>query len=52
MSEISVKCFYYKPFWALHHVSSILYQISEYLQDALLTKLLGLFTEVHKILFF
>ena len=42
----------YKPLWAIHHVSAILCQISEHLQDALLTKLLDQFFEVHKSQFF
>ena len=40
----------YKPLWAIHHVSQILCQISKHLQDALLTKLLEQFFEVHKSL--
>ena len=44
-NEVSVECCYYKPLWALHHVSSILCQISEHLEYALLTKLLGQFIE-------
>ena len=42
----------YKPLWEVHHVSPILCQISQHLQDALLTKVLGQFTEVHKSQFF
>ena len=48
LNEVSVKCCYYKHLWELHHVSPILRQISEHLQDAFLTKLLGQFIEVHK----
>ena len=47
------QCSYYKPLCALHHVSLILFsQISEHSQYALLTKLLGQFTEVDKSQFF
>ena len=45
-------CCYYKPLWGLCHASLILRQISEHLQDALLTKFLGQFIEVHKSQFF
>ena len=38
--------------WALHHISPILCQINKHLQDALLTKLLDQFIEVHKSQFF
>ena len=38
----------HETLWALHHVSPILCQINKHLQDALLTKLLGQFIEVHK----
>ena len=38
----------YKPLWEIHHVSPNLCQISEQLQDVLLTKLLDQFFEVHK----
>ena len=47
-----MECCYYKPFRALHHVSQILRQISEHLQYALLTKLLGQFIEIDKSQFF
>ena len=40
--------FYYKPLWELHHVLPILGEISQHLQDVLLTKLQGQFNEVHK----
>ena len=42
----------YKSFRALHHVSPILWQISEHLQYLLLTKLLDHVTEVHTGQFF
>ena len=48
LNEVSVKCCYHKHLWEVHRVSPILCQISEHLQDALLTKLLGQFIEVHK----
>ena len=52
LNEVSVKCCYYKHLWELHHVSPILRQISEHLQDALLTKLLGQFIELRNTHFF
>ena len=42
----------YEPLWVIHHVSPILSQISEHLQDTLLTKLRNQFFEVHKSPFF
>ena len=42
----------HNPLSAINHVSPILCQISEHAQDALLTKLLDQFFEVHKSQFF